>query len=55
MVPIKIMRPDVPKFFNPGETIEVGDLTVHSFLKNHDASEPCSFRVQCNGKNWCFY
>ncbi|HSM46535.1 MAG TPA: MBL fold metallo-hydrolase [Draconibacterium sp.] len=47
----KNQRPDVPKFFNPGEKIEVGELTVHSFLKNHDASEPCSFRVQCNGKS----
>ena len=47
----KNMRPDVPKFFNPGETIIVGDFAIHSFSKNHDASEPCSFRVQHNGKN----
>jgi len=47
----KNMRPDVPRFFNPGDTINVGDFTVHSFAKNHDASEPCSFRVHHNGKN----
>jgi phosphoribosyl 1,2-cyclic phosphodiesterase len=47
----KNQRPDLPKFFNPGEKIEVGEFTVHSFLKNHDASEPCSFRVQYREKN----
>ena len=47
----KNQRPDYPKFFNPGEIIKVGDFEVHSFLKNHDASEPCSFRVQHGGKN----
>ena len=47
----KNMRPDVPKFFNQGDTINVGDFTIHSFSKNHDASEPCSFRVHHNGKN----
>jgi phosphoribosyl 1,2-cyclic phosphodiesterase len=47
----KNQRPDYPKFFNPGDIIGVGDFTVHSFLKNHDASEPCSFRVQHGGKN----
>ena len=44
-------RPDYPKFFNPGDIIEVGDFSVHSLLKNHDASEPCSFRVQYQNKN----
>lgn len=47
----KNQRPDYPKFFNPGEIIKVGDFEIHSFLKNHDASEPCSFRVQHGGKN----
>ena len=44
-------RPDFPKFFNPGDVIEVGDFSIYSFLKNHDASEPCSFRVQYENKN----
>ncbi|KAF0236923.1 MAG: hypothetical protein FD181_2339 [Prolixibacteraceae bacterium] len=47
----KNQRPDVPKFFNPGDKIEVGEFTVYSFLKKHDASEPCSFRVQYKEKN----
>jgi phosphoribosyl 1,2-cyclic phosphodiesterase len=47
----KNMRPDFPKFFNPGEATEVGEFTIHGFLKNHDASEPCSFRVQYHDKN----
>ena len=47
----KNQRPDYPRFFNPGEIINVGDFEIHSFLKNHDASEPCSFRVQHGGKN----
>ncbi len=44
-------RPDYPKFFNPGDVIGVGEFSIHSFLKNHDASEPCSFRVQYKNKN----
>jgi len=45
------LKPDYPKFFAPGDKIEVGKFVVHSFLKNHDASEPCSFRIEYNGKN----
>ena len=45
------LKPDYPKFFDAGEQIEVGKFVIHSFLKNHDASEPCSFRVEYNGKN----
>lgn len=44
-------RPDFIKFFKPGETIHIGTLAVHSFLKNHDAAEPCSFRIEHNGKS----
>lgn len=47
----KNMRPDYPRFFKAGETIEIGEFAVHTFLKNHDASEPCSFRIQYKGKN----
>ncbi len=45
------LRPDYSKFFHPGDIIEVGEFSIHSFLKNHDASEPCSFRVQYKNKN----
>ena len=44
-------RPDAPRFFQPGHEIQVGEFTVHPFLKNHDASEPCSFRVEYKEKN----
>lgn len=47
----KNTRPDQPHFFNPGEEISIGEFKVVSFLKNHDASEPCSFRVEYEGKN----
>jgi phosphoribosyl 1,2-cyclic phosphodiesterase len=47
----KNLRPDYPKYFTPGDKIEIGDFIIHTFLKNHDASEPCSFRVQHENKN----
>jgi len=47
----KNLRPDYPVFFEPGAVIEVGEITVFPFLKNHDASEPCSFRVKYKEKN----
>ena len=47
----KNVRPDQPSFFMPGDKIAVGAFSVISFLKNHDASEPCSFRIEYNGKN----
>ncbi len=45
------MQPAWPKFFVPGAEIQVGAFTVFSFAKNHDASEPCSFRIEHQGKN----
>ena len=47
----KNLQPDYPVFFKPGSAIEVGEFKVFSFLKNHDASEPCSFRIQYKEKN----
>ncbi len=47
----KNMRPDNPHFFTPGEVITVGAFKIFSFLKNHDALEPCSFRVKYKNKN----
>uniref|UniRef100_UPI003217FAEB MBL fold metallo-hydrolase n=1 Tax=uncultured Draconibacterium sp. TaxID=1573823 RepID=UPI003217FAEB len=47
----KNMRPDHPKYFTPEEEIKVGDFTVFPVLKNHDAAEPCSFRIQYKDKN----
>ena len=40
------LQPFSPRFFEPGKVIHSGSFAVHPFLKNHDASEPCSFRVE---------
>ena len=47
----KNMQPAWPRFFEPGTSVAVGEFRIHPFLKNHDASEPCSFRVEYAGKN----
>jgi len=47
----KNMRPDSPKYFKPDEEIQVGEFTIFPVLKNHDAAEPCSFRIQYKNKN----
>ncbi|MDR2040368.1 MAG: MBL fold metallo-hydrolase [Bacteroidales bacterium] len=38
-------RPGDVVFFDPGDTIEIDAFTVYTFLKKHDAAEPCSFRI----------
>ena len=45
------LKPDYPRFFKAGESVAVGEFTIYSFIKQHDASEPCSFRVEHAGKN----
>jgi len=44
-------QPSKVRVFEPGDTIEVGSIKVHSFAKKHDAVDPCSFRVQLNGRS----
>ncbi len=44
-------KPDAAWTFEPGDRIEIGPFKIHSFLKNHDAVEPCSFRVEYKDKN----
>lgn len=44
-------RPDRVTVFVPGEVVTIGSIKVHTFLKNHDAAEPCSFRMEHNGVN----
>jgi phosphoribosyl 1,2-cyclic phosphodiesterase len=39
-------QPEHYHIFIPGKTVKVGSLMIHSFLKNHDAVEPCSFRIE---------
>lgn len=42
-------KPDLPRFFTPGQEIPTGSFQVYPFLKNHDAAEPCSFRIVYRG------
>jgi len=42
-------KPMAPRFFEPGQEINVGLFRIHTFLKKHDAAEPCSFRVEYDG------
>jgi phosphoribosyl 1,2-cyclic phosphodiesterase len=42
-------RPMEPRFFKPGPEIRIGSFLIYPFLKNHDAAEPCSFRIAFNG------
>jgi phosphoribosyl 1,2-cyclic phosphodiesterase len=47
----KNIRPYFPRFFSPDTEITIGEFSVFAFLKNHDAAEPCSFRIEYRGKN----
>jgi len=42
-------KPMAPRFFEPASSVGIGSFMVHPFLKNHDAAEPCSFRIEYNG------
>ena len=46
----KAVKPELVRWFVPGDSIVVGEMTVHSFSKNHDAVDACSFRVSYSGK-----
>ncbi len=35
--------------FKAEEPIKIGDMTVHPFSKQHDASDPHSFTIECTG------
>lgn len=45
----KSSRPENIRFFEPGQGITVSSFNVYTFLKNHDAVEPCSFRIEGDG------
>ncbi len=50
----KSWNPDRPSritLFSPGDVVNIGGLQVHTFLKQHDAAEPCSFRIEHEGLN----
>ncbi len=44
-------KPEKVEFFTPGDSVQIGEFTIHSFSKNHDAVDPVSFRISINGKN----
>jgi phosphoribosyl 1,2-cyclic phosphodiesterase len=37
------------RLLTPGEPVDIGGLSIHSFIKKHDAAEPCSFRISFRG------
>jgi phosphoribosyl 1,2-cyclic phosphodiesterase len=45
------LRRDLIRMLHDGQIIQIGDLSITSFLKIHDASEPHSFMVSCDGTN----
>ncbi len=42
-------RPMAPRFFKPDTEINLGSFRIFPFLKQHDAAEPCSFRIDYQG------
>jgi phosphoribosyl 1,2-cyclic phosphodiesterase len=44
-------KPYAARIIQPGVSVEIGSFRVHPFLKNHDASEPTSFRIEHKGIN----
>lgn len=43
---IESEQPELMNIFIPGRAVKSGSFTIHPFLKNHDAVEPCSFRIE---------
>ncbi|MBO7496379.1 MAG: hypothetical protein J6T98_07475, partial [Salinivirgaceae bacterium] len=43
-------RPAEVRYFEPGDVCDVFGIQVHTFGKRHDASDPCSFVVETNGR-----
>ncbi len=39
-------RPSICSVFIPDKCLNINSFTIHPFLKNHDAAEPCSFRIE---------
>lgn len=44
-------RPATVRIIEPGTPVIIGPFTVHPVAKNHDATEPASFRVELYGIN----
>lgn len=39
------------RVFNPEQDIQIGDLNIRAFRKDHDAVDPHSFMISCRGTN----
>ena len=39
-------QPERYHIFDPERPFRIGTFQIHPFLKNHDAAEPCSFRIE---------
>ncbi|MCQ2374397.1 MAG: MBL fold metallo-hydrolase [Salinivirgaceae bacterium] len=48
---LKNRRPDIVSFFENDTEVNIGSMIVYPFSKSHDASCPCSFRIEINGMN----
>jgi len=44
-------QPDLYAFFEHGIAYTIGELSVYPIKKQHDAHDPHSFRISCNGNN----
>lgn len=44
-------RADNFKIFEPGTSYNIGNFSIYPFSKLHDAIEPCSFRIESEGKS----
>ncbi len=40
-------HPDICSVFVPDKCLNINSFAIYPFLKNHDAAEPCSFRIEC--------
>jgi len=47
----KIIKDSLINFFSPGKQVKLGKIQVNTFLKSHDAAEPCSFLVSVEKRN----
>lgn len=44
-------QPSAVRYIVPDESVRIGSFIIHPFLKNHDGSEPASFRIESGGVN----
>jgi phosphoribosyl 1,2-cyclic phosphodiesterase len=44
-------RPTAVRFIEPGQPVMLAPFIIHPVLKNHDATEPTSFRIEIQGIN----